>query len=71
VQVDPFKPKLKPPGTKRLKLKHDEPLSSFDFNFSLRRYNVVGTSEDMHDVLANKYYDVKVGRCRFAQSNLC
>jgi hypothetical protein len=40
VQVDPIKPKLKPPGTKRLKHKHDEPLSSFAFKFNLRRYNV-------------------------------
>jgi hypothetical protein len=33
-----MKPKLKPPGTKRLKLKHENPLSSFAFNFNLRRY---------------------------------
>jgi len=31
---------LKQPGTKRLKLKRDEPLSSFALNFNLRRYNV-------------------------------
>jgi len=37
VQVDPIKPTLKPPGTKRLKLKYDELLSSFAFNFNLRR----------------------------------
>jgi hypothetical protein len=42
VQVDPIKPKLKPPGTKRLKLNCDEPLSSFAFKFNLRRYTVVG-----------------------------
>ena len=41
VQVDPIKPKLKPPGAKRLKHKHDEPLSSFAFKFNLRRYNPV------------------------------
>ena len=28
-QVDPIKPKLKPPGTKRLNLHYDAPLSSF------------------------------------------
>jgi hypothetical protein len=39
VQVDPIKPMFKPPGTKLLKLKYDEPLSSFAFNFNLRRYN--------------------------------
>jgi len=38
VQVDPIKPKLKPPGTKHLKLKCDELLSSFAFRFNLRRY---------------------------------
>ena len=39
VQVDPFKPKLKPPGTKRLKLKYDELPSNFAFKFNLRRYS--------------------------------
>jgi len=39
VQVDPIKPTLKTPGTKRSKLKYDRPLSSFAFKFNLRRYN--------------------------------
>jgi hypothetical protein len=34
-----MKPKLKPPSTKRLKLKHDEPLSTFTFTFNLRRFS--------------------------------
>jgi hypothetical protein len=38
VQVDPIKPKLKPPGTERLKLKCDDPLSNFGFKFNLRCY---------------------------------
>ena len=38
MQVDPIKPTLKPPGMKRLKLKHDGLLSSFAFKFNLRRY---------------------------------
>jgi hypothetical protein len=38
VQVDPFKPKLKPPGTMRLKLYSDALLSTFAFKFGLRRY---------------------------------
>jgi len=38
VQIVPMNPQLKPPGTKILKLKHDEPLSNFAFNFKLRRY---------------------------------
>ena len=37
VQVDPIKPTLKAPGTKRLKLKYDEPLSKIAFEFNLRR----------------------------------
>jgi len=38
VQVEPMKPVLKPPGTLPLKLNHDKLLSSFAFNFNLRRY---------------------------------
>jgi hypothetical protein len=36
VPVDPIKPTLKAPGTKRLKLKCHRLLSSFAFNFNLR-----------------------------------
>jgi len=39
VQVDPMKPTLKAPGTERLKLKYDEPISNSAFKFNLRRYN--------------------------------
>jgi len=39
VQVYPImKPKLNPPGIKRLRLIHDDPLSNFASNFNLRRY---------------------------------
>ena len=38
VQVDPIKPTLKATGSERLKLKYDEPLSNFAFNFNLRPY---------------------------------
>ena len=38
VQVDPIKHPLKAPGTKRLKVKYDETLSKFAFNFNLHRY---------------------------------
>jgi len=38
VQVDPIKPTLKAPGSKRLKLIFDGPLSNFAFKFNLRRY---------------------------------
>jgi hypothetical protein len=33
-----MKPVLKAPGTNRLKLKYDDPLSIFAFNFNLRRH---------------------------------
>jgi hypothetical protein len=33
-----MKPELKPPGTKRLKLRYGEPPSKFAFNFNWRRY---------------------------------
>jgi hypothetical protein len=36
--IDPNKLKLKPPGTKRLKLNCDVLLSTSAFNFNLRRY---------------------------------
>jgi len=35
-----MKPKLKPPGTKRLKLQCDLLLSSYAFKFGLRRYTM-------------------------------
>jgi len=41
VQVEPMKPLLKVPGIKRLKLLCDKLLSSFVFNFNLRRYSWV------------------------------
>jgi len=42
VQVDPIKPKLKPPGTKRLKLKCGILLSTYALRFNLRRHNKGG-----------------------------
>jgi len=38
VQVDPIKPTLKAPGSKRLKPNCDELLSNFAFKFKVRRY---------------------------------
>ena len=40
MQVDPIKPKLKPPRTKRLKLNCDVLLSTPAFKFNLRHYNL-------------------------------
>jgi hypothetical protein len=39
VQVDPMKPILTAPRTKHLKLEHVTLLSSFAFNFNLRRHH--------------------------------
>jgi len=39
VQVDSIKPKLKAPGSERLKLRCVESLSIFAFKFNLRRYS--------------------------------
>jgi hypothetical protein len=41
VQAEPIRPTLKAPGTKRLELKCDEPVSEFASKFNWRRYNVV------------------------------
>jgi len=45
VQVDPMKPKLKPPGTKLLKLKCDKLLSNHAFKINLRLYTEAGHTE--------------------------
>ena len=44
VQVDPIKPTLKAPGTNRLTLKCDEPVSTFAFKLNLRRYTLEATA---------------------------
>jgi len=41
VQVAPIKTTMKAPGTQRLKLKYDQPLSNFAFKFNLRRHDEV------------------------------
>jgi hypothetical protein len=40
VQDEPIKPQMKAPGAERLKLEYDKTLSSFAFNFNLRRYRM-------------------------------
>ena len=79
VQVDPIKPTLKAPGTKRLKLKYDEVLSNFAFRFHLRRYTtdgvlvhaffMHGTGADAAVVAELKALTRVVGRCRLTLSN--
>ena len=38
MQVEPMKPALEAPGTKRLKHEYDEPPTNFAFKINLRRY---------------------------------
>jgi len=64
VQVDPIKPKLKPPGAKRLKLECDEPLSKLGFKFNLRRY-----SWDSRMDTSSAAAGIEAGRCRLTLSN--
>jgi len=49
-----MKPKLKLPGTQRLKLKCDDPLSIFAFKFNFRRFTTAETTTAL----------ASVGRCR-------
>jgi len=46
LQVDPIKPKLKLPGTKRFKVTCDMLLSTSAFKFNLRRYTWGGGSRN-------------------------
>jgi hypothetical protein len=71
VQVDHIKPKLKPPGTKRLKLKCDMLLSTIGFKCNLRRYTWVavcaGDGLYVFDTRVWReiaYFQAMVGRCR-------
>jgi len=66
VRVEPMTPKLKAPGIMFFKLKYDEPLSNFAFEFNLRRYDVLVASE------ATRLTDAaaKVDRCRLTVSTL-
>ena len=75
MQVDPIKPTLKAPGTKRLKLKCDEPLLNFAFNSKLRRYNMamvdwlIAARADVNAARSDGYTPLKVGRCRLTLSH--
>ena len=68
VHVEPMKSKVKAPGTKRLKLKYDNPRASFAFKSNSRRYSTVCAS--MKGALG--LHEVSwVGRCRLNQWNPC
>ena len=57
MQVDPIKPTLKAPGTKRLKLKYDNLPSKIAFNFDLLRFSkeALATSELMDLAKVRRY----------------
>ena len=78
MQVDPIKPTLKAPGTKRLKLKCDKSLSKFAFKFNLRRcikemravtFKEVDGAAAMRDFFAQFTAACKVRRCRLTIAN--
>ena len=52
VQVDPMKPQLKLPGTKRLKLECDVLLSTSAFKFNVRRYTTKAAKEAAKEAAA-------------------
>ena len=70
MQVDSIKPTVKAPGTKRLKLNCDAPLSNVAFNFELRRYTKAGlASAVLAGLEAGADVQALVGRCRLTLSN--
>ena len=82
MHLDPFKPALKAPGTKRLKLAHKKLLSNFALNFNLRRYylgsagaagEAAAAEQNLYEVrLAVESFAAElamVGRCRLTLSN--
>jgi ABC-type transport system involved in Fe-S cluster assembly fused permease/ATPase subunit len=75
VQVDRIGPKLKPPRTKRLKLKCDIVLSTSAFKFNLRRYNEVEkaarAAQFSRFIEQNcaQGYQTMAGQCRLTLSN--
>ena len=57
MQVEPMKPTLQPPGTKRLKLKYDQLLKfclHFAFKFKLCRYNEVTLGRDLQQAMVRR-----------------
>jgi hypothetical protein len=55
---------LKAPGTKRLKLKYDEPLLKFAFKLNLCRYSMANMMYSLAQFDHLPHRDTMVGRCR-------
>jgi hypothetical protein len=62
-----MKPKLKPPGSTLLKLRHDGPLSDFAFNFNLRRCIMISMWSKFDNTTS--FHRRLVGRCLLTLSN--
>jgi len=69
VQVAPIKPKLKPPGNKRLKLKYEILLSTSAFKINLRRYNSARYVQRCEHYRRDVQMVDMAGRCRLSLSN--
>ena len=59
VQLEPMKPTLKAPGSKRLKLTHEKLLSYIAFKFNLRRYTLLSIQQLYR--ISTMYWDDKYG----------
>jgi len=66
VQVESMEPVLKPSRSMLLKLRYDGPLSSFAFNFNLRRYNRGGDAADTARFRPARF--AEAGRCTLIPS---
>jgi len=76
VQVRPMNPVLKAPEIKRLKLEYDKLLSSFAFNFNLRRFMEDKNRTEFSVIDGVRYFNTgdigaftaKVGRCKLTRA---
>ena len=64
MQLDSIKPKLKPPGAKRLKLEFNGLLSSSGFKFNLCGYTKGGISAEDLEALINEEYDIGAAKAK-------
>jgi len=67
VQVHPIKATLKPPGTRRLKLKYYQLPSSFAFKFYLRRFTMAALAAE-DSAVCDAAAEFLVRRCRLTVS---
>jgi hypothetical protein len=64
VQLDPIEPKLRLPGTKHLKLKHDELLSNLDpMKLTLKAPGSKHLKLEYDELLSNVAFNFNLRRC--------